>query len=91
MPTNWPELGTGANASDALEASSLGEGKKDDILLLGGFPFGKTAGEAEIVGTTLDDLHRACKLANKMAVHKIAENLLTDRAINFHRYLWILG
>ena len=78
FPTNSPELGTGANASELGGAAelggrwSLGEGKNEDIL--GAVIYGVTAGEAEIVGSQVEV--RLCNIAKKMAIDKAAQNLV---------------
>lgn len=65
---NSPEIGTGANfpnlggAAGPRSHSSVGGGKKEDML--GAFTYGKTAGEAPIVGS----LVRASALAKNMII-----------------------
>lgn len=61
FPLNWPELGPGASVSGAGDAavsnvrSLVGEGKNEDIS--GELLFGKTAGEAKIVGSLRTRVH----------------------------------
>jgi hypothetical protein len=68
FPMNSPEIGTGANfpnlggAAGPRSHSSVGGGKKEDML--GAFTYGKTAGEAPIVGS----LVRASALAKNMII-----------------------
>ncbi|KAK8511409.1 hypothetical protein V6N13_024050 [Hibiscus sabdariffa] len=60
FPTNSPELGMGAKASESGHCGGASVGKNEDIP--GAFTRGKTAGEAEIAGS----LATVCKLDKKM-------------------------
>lgn len=76
FPTNSPELGTAT--ATGPNASEVGEvGKKDDMLLLGAFPYGKTVGEAEMVGVGTQCL----KLAKRMAMPKTAYSFFIGGAM----------
>ena len=61
FPLNWPELGPCAGASGTGEAAVsndrflVGEGKNEDIS--GALLYGKTAGEAKIVGSLQTRVH----------------------------------
>ena len=59
FPLNWPELGPGASgageAAVSNDRSLVGEGKNEDIS--GALPYGKTAGEAKIVGSLQTRVH----------------------------------
>lgn len=83
FPTNSPELGMGANASEPVGTAELvghcggaWEGKKEDML--GALTYGKTAGEAEIAGS----LVTVCKLAKKMTMGTAAANNLVQVAMD---------
>lgn len=84
FPINSPELGRGPNASglggsaELRGHSSVGVGKKEDIL--GAVTYGKTAGEAAIIGS----LERASKLQKRItrSIAAEAESLLEVVAMN---------
>ncbi|KAK8619031.1 hypothetical protein V6N13_133000 [Hibiscus sabdariffa] len=70
FPTNSPELGMGAKASESGHCGGASVGKNEDIP--GAFTRGKTAGEAEIAGS----LATVCKLDKKMTNGTTAANNL---------------
>lgn len=76
FPTNSPEYGTGANAPAFGEAAEL-EGRvlgKNEEMLGGDPTYGRTAGEAEIVGMSVE--LREFKLRKKIKIDTTAESLV---------------
>ncbi|CAK9175173.1 unnamed protein product [Ilex paraguariensis] len=83
FPTNSPELGIGADASNLGGTAELGgcwvlgEGKNEEML--GAVTYGKTAGDAESVGTL--SANRQFRSEKKIIMQTIGKNLTVMAAM----------
>ena len=79
FPTNPPELGTGANAPAFGDAAELLDGRvlgKNEEMLGGDSTYGRTAGEAEIVGMSIE--FRKFRWRKKINIDTSAESLVME-------------
>lgn len=74
FPTNSPELGTGATG-DAADLEGHADGKNDEIFG-GDSTYGRTAGEAEIVGISIE--FSEFRWRKKIRIGRRAESLVTE-------------